>query len=320
MKRQVISRPEMKSASLTFGATSIPLADYETTGLVALAMAPRGHGKTNAGLVIAEQLSRQGWVCVLVDPEEDLEGLYGNGMADAEDLERHLIARDLPIVVVNAPGAEAFVPYGEAILRVGDRLRKPLFVMVDEGQMFSTSRPRKGSGRDSLDATGIIRAIGERGRKRAIDIMVTAHRLTASLDRSLFSNKNLTLVGAQEDPASWKTISPHFRAAGVRYEDANALRPGEFFCLSRRGTEKVRMPVAAALAAVAPRAVSSAPRLPKNFAQWTRALDGIPTDRLVSLTDEVVDLLASVAGLSPEAVANGQAALDDELASRGAGG
>ncbi|MBK8072906.1 MAG: hypothetical protein IPK34_13225 [Ramlibacter sp.] len=87
MKHAVIRRDEMLSAALELGGEPIDLADYATTGLMAVAVGPRGNGKTNAGLVIAEQLAAQGWVSVLIDPELELESLYGKAVADPAALE-----------------------------------------------------------------------------------------------------------------------------------------------------------------------------------------------------------------------------------------
>ncbi|MBN8909716.1 MAG: hypothetical protein J0H99_24660, partial [Rhodospirillales bacterium] len=86
MKRNVIRRDEMLGAPLELGGTPITLDEYATTGLLAVAIGPRGNGKTNAGLLMAEQLSVQGWVSVLIDPEAELESLYGDAVADPEQL------------------------------------------------------------------------------------------------------------------------------------------------------------------------------------------------------------------------------------------
>ncbi len=127
----VRKRTEMLSASLDFGGEPIDLADYATTGLVSVAVAPRGLGKTNVGLVMAEQLAPQGWVSVLVDPEDELAALYGQPVADPEDLRRRLIERNENIIVVSAHDAAEFVPYGQVIFEVADEHRKPIFVAID---------------------------------------------------------------------------------------------------------------------------------------------------------------------------------------------
>jgi ABC-type cobalamin transport system ATPase subunit len=75
MQRDVINRQEMLTATLNLGGAPISLADYATTGLAAVAVGPRGCGKTNACLLMAEQLSEQGWVAVLIDPESELDAL-----------------------------------------------------------------------------------------------------------------------------------------------------------------------------------------------------------------------------------------------------
>jgi hypothetical protein len=122
MKRNVIRRAEMQGARLELGGTPIALDEYATSGLLAVAIGPRGNGKTNAGLLMAEQLSAQGWVSVLIDPENELESLYGDAVADPDALRRALTKRDQPILVVNATDAEQFVPYGRAILEIADEL------------------------------------------------------------------------------------------------------------------------------------------------------------------------------------------------------
>jgi hypothetical protein len=313
MKRAVIRRDEMLRATLNLGGTPIPLDEYATTGLLAVAIGPRGNGKTNAGLLMAEQLSTQGWVSVLIDPENELESLYGDAVIDADALRIALTRRDKPIVVVNARDAGEFVPYGRAILDAADQHRKPVFVVVDEGQLFSASRRRSNGLGEAAD---IINEFAERGRKRALDLFITALRYTGTLQRTLFANKNLTLVGWQEDPTAWSALAPQFRTSKIEFADLNALTPGEFFCFTRNGVEKIRMPMAIALKAVAPKAKPVAKTLPATFNQWTRAMSAIPTERLTALNDEVTTLLSAVAELPPQQVLAGRTALQDELEAR----
>ena len=313
MKRAVIRRDEMLRATLNLGGTPIPLDEYATTGLLAVAIGPRGNGKTNAGLLMAEQLSTQGWVSVLIDPENELESLYGDAVIDADSLRIALTRRDKPIVVVNARDAGEFVPYGRAILDAADQHRKPVFVVVDEGQLFSASRRRSNGLGEAAD---IINEFAERGRKRALDLFITALRYTGTLQRTLFANKNLTLVGWQEDPTAWSALAPQFRTSKIEFADLNALTPGEFFCFTRNGVEKIRMPMATALKAVAPKAKPVAKTLPATFNQWTRAMSTIPTERLTALNDEVIALLSAVAELPPQQVLAGRTALQDELEAR----
>ena len=313
MKRAVIRRDEMLRATLNLGGTPIPLDEYATTGLLAVAIGPRGNGKTNAGLLMAEQLSTQGWVSVLIDPENELESLYGDAVIDADALRIALTRRDKPIVVVNARDAGEFVPYGRAVLDAADQHRKPVFVVVDEGQLFSASRRRSNGLGEAAD---IINEFAERGRKRALDLFITALRYTGTLQRTLFANKNLTLVGWQEDPTAWSALAPQFRTSKIEFADLNALTPGEFFCFTRNGVEKIRMPMAIALKAVAPKAKPVAKTLPATFNQWTRAMSTIPTERLTALNDEVIALLSAVAELPPQQVLAGRTALQDELEAR----
>jgi hypothetical protein len=131
MKRNVIRRDEMLTAQLRLGGRPIDLSAYASTGLLAIACGPRGNGKTNAGLLIAEQLAEQGWVSVLIDPESELEALYGTAVPDPEALRDSLAARTDPIVVVSAKDAGEFVPYGRTILEAAEEDRKPVFVVVD---------------------------------------------------------------------------------------------------------------------------------------------------------------------------------------------
>jgi hypothetical protein len=310
MKRNVIRRDEMLDAHLNLGGRPIDLGEYATTGLLAVAVGPRGNGKTNAGLLMAEQLAAQGWVSVLIDPESELEALYGDAVASPEQLYAALKARDTPILVVSAQDASAFVPYGRAILEAADEFRKPVFVVIDEGQLFSASKKRSG---DIGEAADIINEFAGRGRKRALDLFITALRYTGTLQRSLFANKNLTLIGCQEDPTAWSALAPQFKASQIEFTDLNALAPGEFFCFSRGGVEKIKMPMAAALKAVAPKAKPVIKALPATFNQWSKAMSATPTDRLSALTDPVIDLLSAVAGLTHQQTLAGRSALQDEL-------
>ena len=313
MKRAVIKREEMIDATLKLGGSPIDLSDYMTTGLLTVAIGPRGSGKTNAGLLIAEQLSKQGWVSVLVDPEGEFESMYGDAVQDALDLRSRLENRKEPILVVSAKDAGEFIPYGQIILDVAEDQRKHIFVMIDEGQLFSSTKKRRN---DIGEAADIINDFAERGRKRALDLFVTAHRYAGSIHRSLFNNKNLTLIGCQEDPTAWAALAPQFRGSKIEYKDLNALSPGEFFCFSRRGVDKIKMPMADALKLVAPRAKASKPLLPSTFSQWNRAMREIPQHRLEALTDPVVSFLSVVAGLQTQQVLSGNRALQDELGTR----
>ncbi len=310
MKRSVITRPEMHGATLKLGGTPIELDEYASTGLLAVAVGPRGKGKTNAGLVMAEQLSEQGWVSVLIDPEGELESMYGDAVKDPEDLVVLLEQRTVPIVVVAAHDAQEFLPFGKVILEAAEVHRKPIFLMIDEGQLFSQNKRRKDGVGESAE---IINDFAERGRKRALDLFITAHGYTGTVHRSLFRNKNLTLVGCQEDPTVWSSLAPQFRQSKIGYSDLNALSTGEFFCLSSRGIEKIKMPMAKALKKVAPAAKTPKRALPSTFRQWSRAMSEIPTPRLQALTDPVTSLLGAVAGLSTQQMLSGARALQDEL-------
>jgi len=309
-KHGVINRPEMESAMLDFGGDPIDLADYRTTGILAVGMGPRGQGKTNAGLVMAEQLSEQGWVSVLLDPEGEMESLYGEAVASPEDLYERLELRDKRIVVVSVQSVTDFVPYGEAILKAADDFRKPTFVVIDEGQLFSSGRKTKGVIGETSD---LINDFAERGRKRALDMYITVHKFNGSIHRSLFVNKNLTLVGRMEDSVGWSSMAQQFRSSRIQFSDVNALMPHEFFCFSRRGVEKVTMPMAKELAKVAPPVKAVKQALPATFSQWDSAMREIPTERLVALDDDVVAFLAGVAGLPAQKVISGHQAMADEL-------
>jgi hypothetical protein len=313
MKHQVINRPELTAATLRLGGQPLSLAPYATTGLLGVAVGPRGMGKTNAGLLIAEQLSAQGWVSVLIDPESELESLYGDAVKDADDLERRLTARREPILVVRALDAKQFVPYGQAVLRVSEAMRKPVYLCADEGQLFSSTRKRsQGVG----EAADILNTICERGRKRALDLFITALRYTGTLHRSIFANKNLTFVGCQEDPTVWASLAPQFKGTQIEFSDLQALAPGEFVMFSRRGVEKVRMPMAEALKPVATKAEPPKRALPSTYSQWARAMRELPLATLQRLDDDVVGVLGSVAGLSAHQVVAGTNALRDELEAR----
>lgn len=306
----LIRRDEMMNAKLRVGGQEIELAEYATTGLVAVGVGPRGCGKTNIGQLIGEQLSEQGWCTVIFDPESEMELMYGKAVEDAADLRERLELRDRKIIVVRAANAAEFVPYGKVVLEVADKIRKPILLVLDEGQLFSASRKRSESIGEAAD---IINDFVGRGRKRALDLYITALRYTGSVHRQIFANKNLTFIGCQEDATAWSALAPQFKSSGIDFGDLSALAPGEFFCISRRGIEKVKTPMAEALRRVAPAAKAVRRALPATFSQWDRAMRGIPSQRLEELTDPVMTLLGKVAGLSQKQMLAGQAALHDEL-------
>lgn len=310
MSHALVQRTELLGAILDLGTIAIDLSEYATTGLRIVTIGPSGIGKTNAGLLIAEQLARQGWVCVLVDPEGEIASMYGAPVAGVEELSDRLQKRDRPLVVVSARDASEFIPYGRAILEAADRDRKPIFLMLDEGQVFSAPKKRKG---DIGEAADIVNQFAERGRKRALDLFLTATRFTGSLHRSIFANKNLSFIGCQEDPTAWASLAPQFRSSNIEFNHLAALATGEFFCFSKHGVEKVRMPMAAALKRVAQKAKPVKPKLPSTFSQWDLAMRELPTPRLRALTEPMVALLGAVAGLSPQQILSGSRALADEL-------
>lgn len=312
MSRGVITRNELADAMLDFGTAAIDLSDYATTGLRIVTIGQSGIGKTNVGLVCAEQLSKQGWISVLVDPEGEIASMYGKPVTSPEQLRKRLALRDEPIIVVAAEDAGEFIPYGQAILDAADEHRKPIFLALDEGQLFS-GRKRKG---DAGAAADLVNQFAERGRKRALDLFITATRFTGSLHRSVFSGKNLTLIGCQEDPAAWASLAPQFRGSKISFSDLAALGPGEFFCFSRRGLEKVAMPMAEKLKPVARKARRPRPKLPSTFRQWDRAMREIPTPRLRAITAPIVGLLGAVAGLTSQQLISGGRALQDEIGGR----
>lgn len=310
----VFQRGEFAQAALNLGSTTMPLADYATTGIRAVVVGPSGVGKTNALLVIAEQLAAQGWVSVLMDPEGELETLYGKAFRDVPKLQKCLVGRQQSIVVVRVRYAPEFVLYGKAIMEVADDERKPIFLMIDEGQIFSAPLRRKSG--EIGEASDLVNDFVQRGRKRALDLGVTAHRFAGTLHRSVFANKNLTLVGHQEDPTAWSALAPQFKGSNIGFAELSALSPGEFICFSRRGVEKIAMPMAQALDGVATKATKVRSQLPTTFSDWDRAVRELPTDRLLALTRDRTGLLGAIAGLSPQQVAAGHRALGAELETR----
>ncbi|MHB8564153.1 MAG: hypothetical protein ACYDDA_09475 [Acidiferrobacteraceae bacterium] len=91
MSHAIIQRNELLNATLHLGGAALDLSDYATTGLRAIAVGPSGTGKSNAGFLMAEQLAAQGWVSVLIDPEGEIESLYGQAVDNPDDLRDRLI-------------------------------------------------------------------------------------------------------------------------------------------------------------------------------------------------------------------------------------
>jgi len=309
----VFHRQEFLTATLDLGTTSLSLADYLTTGLRAMAIAPPGAGKTNVACLMAEALSAQGWVSVLLDPEGELEALYGDAVRDLDKLKNCIRGRHHPILVAKVRHADEFVLYGKAIMDVVDQERKPVFLVIDEAQIFSASRKRK----EAIgEASDLVNDFAQRGRKRRLDLFVTAHRFSGTLHRAVFASKNFTFIGRQEDPTTWSALAPQFKGTGIGFGELSALSPGEFFLFSRRGCEKVAVPMAAALALIAPPVTAVRPTVPSTFSAWDRAMREIPTDRLLALSRNACGFLGAIAGLSPQQLAAGSRALGDELETR----
>lgn len=317
MARKTLNRDHYAGAVVEIGPLTLQLQDYATTGLRVVTVGPSGTGKTNTGLVFAEQLALQGWVCVVMDPEGEIFDLYedrgGVLVEQAQDLAARLRSRKDPLLIVKARTGDEFVEFGSVVMEVADELRQPIFVLVDEAQMFSVARDgRKTKG----EASDLINDMVERGRKRNLDLFFTAHRFAGTLHRAVFTNKNVCFIGRQEDPTGWQPLAPLFRGTSIGFSELSGLAPGEFFCFSRRGIEKVVMPMAEALAANRPPAAKVAPVRPTTFSQWDRAMRKIPREQLEQLTVPAIDLMAGIAGLSAEQIAAGYQALSDELKAR----
>jgi hypothetical protein len=158
----------------------------------------------------------------------------------------------------------------------------------------------------------------ERGRKRALDLGVTAHRFSGTLHRSVFANKNLTLVGRQEDPTAWSALAPQFKGSNIGFAELAALSPGEFICFSRRGVEKVAHADGGRARAVALKATKVRAAIPTTFSEWDQSRCArSPTDRLLAMDDDVCSFLGAVAGLTTPQLASGRRALSDEIEVRG---
>ena len=310
---RVFNRTELKNAVLRLGSIDIDLSVYATTGVRVVAVGPSGTGKTNAALLCAEQFADQGWVSIIVSPEGEVDDFYGDPITEVEDLIEVLRLRNRKIVVVVAKTAIDFLPFGEAIMDAADLYRKPIFLAIDEAQMFSSSKKRSDGMGNSSD---LLNNILGRGRKRALDVFMTTLSVSASLHRTAFGLANLKLIGTQEDPKAWSTLAPRFRGTNIGFQDLTALSPGEFFCFSRRGVEKVVMDMSVALKKVAPRARRARPVLPTTYTQWDRAMRGIPSERLKALTPDMLALLGTVSGLTSQQLASGGRALVDELGNR----
>src|SRR5688572_27261954 len=133
---------------------------------------------TIALLVMAEQLAEQGWISVLLDPEGELEALYGDAVHDPQKLQNCIRGRHHPMLVVRVRYAAEFSLYAKAIMEVVDEERKPVFLVIDEAQIFSSPLKRKKD--DIGESADLMNDFVQRGRKRALDIGVTAHRFSGT--------------------------------------------------------------------------------------------------------------------------------------------
>ena len=310
----IACRHEMVGAQLELGNCRIDLSDYATTGLRCVMIGPSGGGKTFASLLVAEQLSEQGWVSVLVDPEGVLAPLYGGAVRDPEHLRSLLAERTQKILVIEAKSADDFVPYGQALIEVVDTQRKPVFLVLDEGQLFSTTGNRVGG---EHEASMLIRDYLDRGRKRKLDLCISALRYTASLNRAAFDSRNLTLVAHHGDSRAWAGVAPVVSHAGFSFADVSALQTGQFLVVSRHGVEKATLPMPKAVRGLVPPTKRTRTALPGSFREWDAAVGAIDDKALAQLTPDLVALMSALAGLAAAQARSGADALADEILARG---
>ena len=118
---------------------------------------------------MAEQLADQGWVSVLIDPESELRSPLRRRRPPPGRLAR---PSQCPHQARSSSSAQKMrpssSPMGRVILEAAEEHRKPVFVVIDEGQLFSTSSRRKSG--DVGEAADIINQFAGRGRKRALDL------------------------------------------------------------------------------------------------------------------------------------------------------
>jgi len=88
---------------------------------------------------------------------------------------------------------------------------------------ISRSNRRPAPWKESIgEASDLVNDLVERGRKRALDLFFTAYRYSNFPHRSVFTKRNVTFVGRQEDPAL-SALAPQFRWSKITYTDRRPL-------------------------------------------------------------------------------------------------
>lgn len=237
-------------------APGTQLPDEAVTETFAM-LAKRGTGKSNAAVVMAEEMTDAGHQWVAIDPKGDWWGIRSSADGTGPGLEvpvfggRHgdlpleatagtllarlIVERDLTVVLdvslfSKADQIRFVTDFAEALFRaVGDSPR-PLHLFLEEAEEFLPQRVDARSAR----MVGAYSKIAKQGRTSGLGVSLITQR-SASLNKDALSQTDTLIL--------FRTVSPHDRKAVVAWAEHHDeakdvassladLKPGESWILS----------------------------------------------------------------------------------------
>lgn len=234
----------------------LQLPDTVVTESLAI-LAKRGTGKSNAGVVIAEEITDIGHQWVSIDPKGDWWGIRSNADGTGPGLQVPIFGGSHGDVPLEATGgavmARLIVEQGLSCLldvsefSKGDQIRfvtdfceqlfrsvkadpRPLMLILEEAEEFLPQRVDARSAR----MVGICSKISKQGRQIGLGVLLITQR-SASLNKDALSQIDTLILFRTTSPHDRKAVvawADHQGEAGEIAESLSSLEPGESWVIS----------------------------------------------------------------------------------------
>lgn len=225
------------------------------TGMRMAIVGRSGSGKTNTGVVMAEQMLSQGTQCVVIDPNGDWWGLRskyeiivlggehgdmelsetsGAVVADFVLASKHSVILDMS----GFPSTAAIARFGYAFgSQLYNRNKAPLHVFLDEADIMAPQTISHDGG-PRMQCLSVWQNIARRGRKRGIGLTMISQR-PAVINKDLLTQAEPLFVHQLLSPQDLSAIEASLdyhgqdrKAAGATLKQIAALQRGQCYCLS----------------------------------------------------------------------------------------
>jgi DNA helicase HerA-like ATPase len=135
---------------------------------------------------------------------------------------------------VNHPLA-AFTVFVEALYSVGQQLRRPCMLIVDEASYFA---PQKRSARVQKLSCDALQTLSHDSRKSGIATLLLTQR-SASINKNVIFDANVKIYGRHSHMQDYKAIKEY--DPELEYNQLAGLKTGEVYLISPRGTIKIML-------------------------------------------------------------------------------